>query len=49
MSSREEKLRYLNHHWSYELLMLRYTYARLHDTKQANVERIFGSLRCPCP
>ncbi len=33
MSSREEKLRYLGHHWSYELLMLRYTYARLHDTK----------------
>ena len=33
MSSREEKLRYLSHHWSYELLMLRYTHARLHDTK----------------
>jgi hypothetical protein len=32
MPSREEKLRYLSHHVSYELLMLRYTYARLHDT-----------------
>jgi hypothetical protein len=32
MPSREEKLRYLSHHLSYELLMLRYTYARLHDT-----------------
>ena len=32
MPSREEKLRYLSHHVSYELLMPRYTYARLHDT-----------------
>jgi hypothetical protein len=33
MASQQERRRYLNHHLSYELMMLRYTYARLHDTR----------------
>jgi hypothetical protein len=32
MSSREERLQYLKRHWSYELMMLRFNYARLRDT-----------------
>ena len=33
MASREQRLRYLSHHLSYELLMLRYAHARLGDTR----------------
>jgi hypothetical protein len=33
MASERERLRYLTHHLSYELMMLRYTHARLHDTR----------------
>jgi hypothetical protein len=33
MASREERLKYLHHHLSYELLMLRHTHQRLHETK----------------
>jgi hypothetical protein len=33
MASRKERLSYLNHHLSYELMMLRYTRDRLHDTR----------------
>ena len=33
MTSKQGKVEYLTHHLSYELLMLRFTHARLHNTK----------------